>query len=399
MRTSLIIAFGVLTAISQADAEEPLVAQYLYSGRLARGEQAMDLAVATHPADDQLRFGLAVLQLTRSFERLGQSLYQYGCVTTDGLGPILHLPVPTNPDPSPISYADLCRILDLFHSDLVKVESTLAEIKADDVRLRLRMAEIRLNLTGLENAQERYRELLQKALGTRFQLPQDNPDLEVCFDRGDVFALRAHCHLLMGFIDILRACDSEEGFSLWVEEQFAKPKNPSKLSPAERRKRQDELWKVIKIGEPARLGHFRRHMVKFCELSRESWTAIRRETDDDHEWLPNPRQTGVLRVPVTDEFINDWLAMLAETESLYEGKKSIPPSLVQFISPLTSRRMNLKTWLDNPPDSIEWERLQTNGIREQYLDDSLKDIDIMALLKGANSFHNILTIGYGAWFN
>lgn len=398
MRTSLLVVAGLLAVTTQVAAQEPLVAQYLYTGKLARGEQVMESALAVNPTDDQLRLGLALLQLTRSFERLGQSLYQYGCHSLNGGAPLMDLPLPANPDPPAITYADLCRMLDVFYSDVANAELTLSEIKSDDVQLRLRMADIRLNLVGREDTSERYRDILQKSLGPKFQLPKDNAELEACFDRGDVAALRAYCHLLMGLIDIIRAYDMEENFSLWAEQQFAKPKNPSTLTAEERRKRQDDLWKVIKIAEPARLGHFRRHVIQFCELSRESWGFIRRETDDDHEWLPNPRQTGVLGIRTTDEFIDSWLAMLSEVESLYEGRKGLPASLIQIVSPPTSRRMNLKTWLDNPPDSIDWERIRSEGVRERYLDDSLKDVDIMAVVKGAMAFHNMLTIGFAAWF-
>lgn len=399
MRQFLIVFSCVLATGSLSAAEEPLVAQYLYTGKLARGQQAMESALATDPADDQLRFGLAMLQLMRSFERLGQSLYQYGCRSLNGGAPLMDLPLPANPAPSAITYADLCRMLDLFSSDVASAEFTLSEIKSDEVRLRLRMADIRLNLAGLENTSERYRDILQKSLGPRFHLPRDNADLETCFDRGDVAALRAYCHVLMAIIDISRAYDMEEGFSLWGDQQFAQLKNPSRLTAEERSKRQQEMWKVIRIAEPARLGHFRRHVIKFCELNRESWGFIRQETDDDHEWLPNARQTGVLQLSMTDEAIDSWLTTLTEVESLYDGRKCLPTSLVQLVSPLTSRRLNLKTWLDNPPDSIDWNRVRTHGIREEYLDDSLKDVNVTALVQGVTAMMNIMTVGYAAWFH
>ena len=43
------------------------------------------------------------------------------------------------------------------------------------------------------------------------------------------------------------------------------------------------------------------------------------ETDDDHEWLPNPKQKGALGLPVRDEMIDAWLAMMAELEVLLNG--------------------------------------------------------------------------------
>lgn len=398
MRTLLLGFTLLLLASSFAAGAEPLVEQYLHSGRLARGEQALEAALASTRDDDQLRFGLAVLQLVKGVERLSQGLYQYGCVPNSH-EIFLRIPIPQNPDPSPITYADWRRLLDAFRNDLQTVESTLAVIKSKDVTLRLRLADVRLNMTGEAGANERFVDILKKLMGPNVRLPLDNPDFVVCFDRGDVAWLRAYCHLLMGMVDLTLAVDLEEGFNLSADQQFAKPKSPFRGEPAERREKQNEIWKKVKLAEPARWGHFRQHILKVCELNRETWSFIRAETDNDHEWLPNPRQTGVLRMPVTDEMIDGWLEMMAEFESLYDGRKMIPKELVQFVSPNTKRGLNFKAFLDNPPDEFEWERVRDKGIREVYHDDSLPPVDFMKIVRVSSIFQNTLAVGYAAWFN
>jgi hypothetical protein len=398
MRAILLGMTLLLLETSFAIGAEPLVEQYLHSGRLARGEQAMEAALAANPDDDQLRFGLAVLQLVKGVERLGQGLYQYGCLA--GANDIfLRIPIPQNPDPSIITYADLRRLLDAFHNDLKTVESTLSTIKSKDVKLPLKLADVRLNMTGQADANERFLDILKKLMGPNFRLPADNLDFVVCFDRGDVAWLRAYCHLLMGMIDLTLAVDLEESFNLSAEHQFAKPKHVFRGEPAERWKKQSEIWERVKIAEPVRWGHFRQHMLKVCELNRETWSFIRSETDNDHEWLPNPKQTGVLRMPVTDEMIDAWLEMMAEFESLYDGKKAFPKEIVQFISPQTNRGLNFKAFLDNPPDEINWKRVRDEGIRERYLDESLPPVDIMKIVRVFSIFQNTLAVGYAAWFN
>lgn len=49
------------------------------------------------------------------------------------------------------------------------------------------------------------------------------------------------------------------------------------------------------------------------------------ETDDDHEWLPNPRQTGLIpNMKVTDEMLSAWLGMMSEMEKILQGKVLVP---------------------------------------------------------------------------
>ena len=73
--TSLITL--VVTFSINAD-EPPMVEQYLHSGSYAQGEQELMVVLSLDPEDDQIRFGLGVLQFIHGIERLGQSLYYYG---------------------------------------------------------------------------------------------------------------------------------------------------------------------------------------------------------------------------------------------------------------------------------------------------------------------------------
>src|SRR5688572_26462881 len=83
----------------------PLAEPYLHSGELAKGEQALEAALAAAPKDDRARFGLGVVKFVRGVERLGQSLHEYGAKSEHASAPFLRLPVPHNPDPAPIRYA------------------------------------------------------------------------------------------------------------------------------------------------------------------------------------------------------------------------------------------------------------------------------------------------------
>ena len=59
-------------------------------------------------------------------------------------------------------------------------------------------------------------------------------------------------------------------------------------------------------------------------LSRQTWAAVRAETDNDNEWLPGPHQKGVLDMPVTEDMIVSWLAVLDELDAVLDGRKLAP---------------------------------------------------------------------------
>src|SRR5262245_13535826 len=55
------------------------------------------------------------------------------------------------------------------------------------------------------------------------------------------------------------------------------------------------------------------------------WKLAMAETDDDHEWIPNPKQHSVIpEVRVTLEMVDQWQAFLDEADAILAGKKLIP---------------------------------------------------------------------------
>jgi hypothetical protein len=297
--------------------------------------------------------------------------------------------VPENPDPSPITSADYVRMLDRFYADLAAVDSTLTGIKSDDVSLELRITAIRMNMTGRGPANDKLVDVIGKLAGGQMKIPADNPEFLIRFDRGDVAWMRAYCHLLMAMIDFNLAFDPDELFMGWGP-LFANPKGVER-DP-------QNPGNIIAITDPARLDHFRRHLLKVCELNEETWKFIRLEKDNDREWLPNSRQTGVLQVPVTDEMIDNWLKMIKEFEGLLNGTKVIPKWLVQFVSPRSPRGVNLRTFLEDPPEVVDMHRLNKQGIRDKYLDDK-PDIDVQVVVGFFMMFQNTFSVGYAIWFN
>jgi hypothetical protein len=385
-----LVLLGLSARLSAAD--PPLVEKYLHSGELARGEQALTVALDNNPQDDQIRFGLGVLQFTRAVERLGQALHQYGASSDRTRVPFLRIPVPKNDNPHTISYETLGRVFDVFIADLDRAERTLAGVKDEKVKLPLRLAGVQLDLTGGGKPTDKFLDILIKLNGGRFEFLKGNKEFLVCFDRGDVAWLRAYCHLLSAMLEGYRALDLEADFVDRMKDVFPK------VEPTKKKLDND----VLVIADAPRLGRFRKHLVAVCELNRETWKFIRAETDDDHEWLPHPKQKGVIGLPVRNEMIDRWLEMVDQLEGLLKGEKVFPSWILGLGNIKTEGKgLNLKTLLDDPPPSISSRKLQEDGIDAKYLEakGNKKEFDVNALFAVWNLFSGPLGVAYMTWFN
>lgn len=390
-----LVALAVLAvATARAADTPPLVEKYLHSGELAKGEQVLERALDANPKDDQARFGLGMLRFVRAVERLGQSLHEYGVKSESTSTPFLRLPIPKNPDPVPVSYPALRRVFERFTADLEKAEATLAGVTDDKVKLPLRLAGVTLDLDGDGKPTDKFLDLLKKLMRVeRFDFLAKNPDFRVSFDRGDVAWLRGYCHLLSAMLDGYLAFDLKLIFDMEGAGHFAKPRNDPKPD--------NSLWQLlnrIDIPEPARLGSFRRHMVKVCELNRETWRFVRAETDDDHEWLPHPKQKGVIGLPVTGEMIDGWLKAVDEVEGLLTGKKLLD---LKGLVNTEGKGLSVKELLDHPPEKLELIKVANAGVDPKYLAKLTAEntFDDQALNRVMRLFDDSLAVAYAAWFN
>lgn len=348
---------------SASAAETPLAEQYLLEGTLTAGVAALEARLATHADDDQARFGLGTIQFLRAIERLGQSLHHHGAIGPQSrlarLVPFLRLPVPPNPDPAEVCYADVRAMLTTLLTDLAVAEKTLAAIRAADVSLPLRFGLVRLDLDGDGKATEPealWR--LQAALTgpprpdvSNTPWPPRIPDEDerrrmaeafvVRLDRGDAFWLQGYCHLLSTLAEFALAHDMEACFDVLAPRLFARPK--VRQLPTEMFREKGNVLEFLgdvevfadliaavhemrfAVIEPERSGKALGHLEKVIRLSRESWTAIEAETDDDYEWIPNAQQACVIPgMQVSAEMIAGWKEFLDEAEAILAGRRLVP---------------------------------------------------------------------------
>lgn len=330
---------GTLLLSVQWVSAAPLAEQYLTSGQLAAGETALKAQLAKSPEDDEARFGLGVVQFFLSFEHLGGSLYKFGLRTEGafrgGPAPIREL-LPQNPKPETISYDDVRRMLQTWVDDLKQAEKTLSAVKDPNVKLPLHVGLIKVDLFGIGKPMN------AAFLMGRFGGPEQQQAAEkfvIGFDRGDADWLAGYCNFLCAWGEVMLAIDGQEIFNCTAHLFFEKvetpypfllegPRNFDSLRRFNRPLISDilafiHLWR-FELKEPKRMQAALVHLEDMQLHAKSMWKYYLAETDDENEWIPNPKQTGVLQIKVSQEMVNTWLAVLDETGLVLQGKKLIP---------------------------------------------------------------------------
>jgi len=353
------------------------------------------------------------VQFVRAVEHLAQGFYKYGMQpdVAGGQLPFARLPIPVNPKPEPITYADLRGIFESLVADLATAEGTLAPIGDDDVTLPIRLGWVRLDLDGDGKASES--ESLMKILGvlnrqvragTEGGDRSANPEFEVVFDRGDVAWLRGYCHLLMAMAEVYLAHDGQPLFDHSAHLFFPRPKTPFAFL-----KHDPDAMKGFStatagdvvafihmlrfpVKEPARMKAALGHLEAMIALSRESWKYYLAETDNRREWVPNPKQDTVMpNGKVTEEMVRAWSEFLDESEAILAGK-----TLVPFWRDAGGKGVNLRRVFTEPRemDPILW--FQGTGAAPYLEDGRVTTPQVWSRL--LRVFRGEF-LGFALWFN
>ncbi|WP_373652132.1 hypothetical protein [Schlesneria sp. DSM 10557] len=416
---SLVLLIGLVNVSLVFGAEDlsgSLNAQ-LQQGQFAAAQADLEMRLKAEPEEAQARFGLGVIQVLSAIEKLGQEQYRFGAMSGNIRNlPVLRLRVPVNPDPEEVRYEQVRQIIVDFQRRLIEAEAELAKVDLkQNFKLKLDLNTIRLDLIGSGKKEDQATFLqLFNAVNQRGPVAA-LPDLSVAFDNGDVLWLRGYCHFIAAFCDMTLAYDHQRLFD--HVGQLIYPRHISSdpiAEPLDLVKNKDQTWQFmdlitavhllnLPLKEPARMESARQHLLEMIRMSRESWALIQAETDDDREWLPNPKQKGVLRVPVTREIIDGWHAVLIEMEELLEGRKLVP-FWRDYASvfggnreiPDGTRGINLKRVFAEPRDFDLILLIQGSGVRP-YLE--------RGPLSTPETWENLGRVfrgqffGFAAWFN
>ena len=345
MRRSILIpvCLGTLFLMNQFAAAAPLAEEYLTSGKLEEGAQALQKQLKANPENDEARFGLGVVQFFQSFEHVGSSLNEYGLRTETafrGLPAPVRAMLAQNPDPKTVSYTDIRQMLQTWVDDLEAAEKTLSAVKDPNVKLPLHVGLIKFDLLG--NGSPVDARILLSGTGRPGQ-QEAAENLVIDFDRGDADWLAGYCNFLCAWGEVLLAIDGQEMFNCTAHLFFEKVDTPYPFLMESNRNFGSllggprgfnrplvsdilafiHLWR-FELKEPERMKAALAHLEDMQRHAKSMWNFYLAETDNEREWIPNPQQTGVLEIKVTQEMIDTWLVVLDEAEEVLQGKKLIP---------------------------------------------------------------------------
>ncbi len=405
-----------LVGVGPAVAAPPVAARYLYEGKLSDGEKALLLHLQAGPADDQVRFELGVIQFLRGFEKLGANLYKYGLRTNTfhpGMPRELQRLLPQNDKPEKLNYPAFRKMIQEVVDSFDTAAKTLGEIKDDKVKLPLEVAKIKIDFWGKGEP------ISAGLLFRQFELTEEAKAAEklvVGFDRGDVAWLKGYCHILAGVGEMLQALDAQQAFEASAHRFFMNPDTPydflledykdvdvRAFGPLDFPVIADAVQFVyhlfnLPISEPARFKKALAHFEAAVEQGEAMWTYILAEKDDDNEWIPNPRQTGVLKIEVTNEMVKSWRGVvLIEAKEILAGKKLVP----FWRGKPGARGLNLRKAFLNPPSRLDIPRWVQGTAAMPYLEKGditkladPREIENISRIFGGQNF-----FGFALWFN
>lgn len=391
----------------EAQPLEDWLTPLLQKGDLATAKKALTKRIKTTEEIDNVRFALAIVELLQGIEKLGQTWYRYGLNSSElnRILPFFRLPLLENPRPDTLTYPIVRKTLATLLADFGRTQMKLAEINVDKVKLALKIGLVQLdfNTNGQTDDGETLWELYNYFNPGIDANEEQAKQFIIYFDDGDVYWLEGYVNLLSALLEIGLAYDHQRLFNHSAHLFFAQPETPySFLLDGPRYMDFSNEWvsDVItfvhlfnfNLIEPDRLFRAWQNLNKMTELSRQSWQAILAETDNQYEWLPNPQQTGVIPVAITEEMINQWMVFLEEADALLAGEKLIP----FWRGDNFSQGLNLKAIFTEPTnfDLVLW--IQGTGVASYLQKGEVTSPEVWEQLQRV--FQGEF-IGFALWFN
>ena len=286
-------------------------------------------------------FAIGGLHFLGAIERALQLQWRTGMDQTTGdigsaLGiPLLRLPLPPNPTPEPFRGAHITQLFTDLDADMADARAALATLpKGEEFGVEITFADLwfDVNANGTRQPEEDALTLLgPQLLGWQWQDPDPAaPPLTVRFDAADAAWLAAYTHVLSGIANTLLAYDPAASIDrvLATRAAFGLTPPPEYPSYFDFETFADAFaiveGAVNQTPDAARAKAAKDHYLAMIAENRRFWAAVKAETDNDREWIPNDTQTSALGIVLPPGTGDTWLGVLADGEALLQGRLLIP---------------------------------------------------------------------------
>lgn len=342
-RIVLTSVLSVLTLYSNASAQQPEFQEFLRQGKTKDAASAMSKMLKQHPDNSEAGFQLGIAQFLIAVEELGQSQFRYGLLGGRRIMlPLTRLPIPENMSPERLSWEAARDMIRRFRDAVILAENTLSQVKPGGMQVVVDIAEIHLDLNGDGYAApEESLLFIFNAVSQRRQTetPSEKPGTVIAFDDGDVLWLRGYCHIMAATCEITLAYDWKDLFERTGHLFYPRIESPYKFLASEgpgpfagfHAGNILDLVAFIhginfQLVDADAMKRALANLESVPELSRESWKLINAETDNDREWLPNPRQTTAFNAAfrITPTMQTQWFRLMDEMDLILQGKRLLP---------------------------------------------------------------------------
>lgn len=271
----------------------------LKSGAFDDAGKLAEQSIATDAQNPQARFVRAIVRYKKTMHQLSLDART---VVIGGIGA------------GGLNHKYLRTALEQGETDLAAVEQDLAEVashKGSSIELCIACWEIDWNGNGrIDSRDRRLMQIEQDADGN--PIPEEDPRRKPTFrfDDGDVAWARAFVSFQRAAMDILLAYDWSGVDALLAERRRDLP---SKV--------------VIKLAHRDRIDEAKKRLLEGLERSDESRRLYLAETDDDREWVPNPRQQShPLPMPVDQALYDTWQGVVGDLQRIVKGDEGLSVS-------------------------------------------------------------------------
>ncbi|MCA0048766.1 hypothetical protein LB577_17735 [Mesorhizobium sp. B283B1A] len=204
-------------SLSSASATMPEAATALFKAKtVAARDGALSTLEAAAPKDPASAYAAGAGEFFTALELLATGLHRHGFESPQSfMLPLMQLPVPTNPNPEPLTYEQFRAILLAFRDRLEKSAATLGSVHAEaDIGMVIDLTHVGIDLNEDSTiAPDESMAAIMAALSHGGVSQGDAaPTLTFRFDRADGYWLQGYAEFLMAQADFWLAHDFKGHF-------------------------------------------------------------------------------------------------------------------------------------------------------------------------------------------